>query len=94
MDPFKTSSYSFELPPELIAAEPLLERTRARLLIVNRRSKTLEHREVSDLPALLPPATLVVANNTRVFKARLLGERAGTGGKIEFFLLREKSPRV
>jgi len=94
MDPFKTSSYAFDLPPGLIAAEPLLEREQARLLVVNRVSKTLEHRHVADLPAVLPAGTVVVANNTRVFKARLTGEREGTGGKIEFFLLREKSPRV
>ena len=94
MDPFKTSSYSFVLPSELIAAEPLRERDQARLLVVNRKSKTLEHKLISDLPALLPTGTVVVANNTQVFKARLLGEREGTGGKIEFFLLRREGPRI
>ena len=92
MDPFKTQSYRFELPSELIASEPLLERDRSRMLVVNRLSKTLEHRLISDLPEFLGPETLVVANNTRVFKARLIGEREGTGGRVEFFLLSPKGP--
>ncbi len=94
MDPFKTSSYRFDLPPELIAAEPLRERDQSRLLVVNRKSKTLEHRSVSELPEILPEGALVVANNTRVFKARLSGERTGTGGKVEFLMVRQRGPLI
>jgi S-adenosylmethionine:tRNA ribosyltransferase-isomerase len=87
MDVFDTSSYSFVLPESLIADTPLKSRDQSRLLVVNRLSRTIEHRKVFELPEILSPDFVVVANNTRVFKARLLGEREGTGGKVEFFLL-------
>lgn len=93
-NPYDTKSYSFELPEELIASEPLERRDSSRLLVVNRRSKTLDHRSVSDLPSILDPGTVLVANNTRVFKARLIGERSGTGGKVEFFMLKNEGPLV
>ena len=87
VDPFKTASYSFSLPDSLIADTPLESRDQSRLLVVNSISRTIEHRSIQDLPELLTSDYVVVANNTRVFKARLLGEREGTGGKVEFFQL-------
>ncbi len=90
MDIFDTSSYNFDLPDSLIADTPLKSRDQSRLLVVNRLSRTIEHRNVFELPEILSPDFVVVANNTRVFKARLLGEREGTGGKVEFFLLSQK----
>ncbi len=89
MDLFDVRNYQFTLPEELIAAEPLAQRDRSRLLVVNRKSRTWEHRIFSDLPEILDPGTVLVANNTRVIRARLLGEREGTGGKVEFFMLRK-----
>ncbi len=91
-NPLLTQSYQFELPPELIAAEPLEERTDARLLVVRPKARRFAHHKVRDLPSLLASDTVVVANNTRVFRARLIGERLGTGGKMEFFLLHRLSP--
>ncbi len=87
MDPYQTSSYSFHLPPELIASEPLERRDESRLLVVNRLSKTIEHQKIRNLPEILDSRYSVIANNTKVFRARLKCERIGTGGKVEFFLL-------
>ncbi len=88
MDLFDVRNYQYTLPDELIAAEPLQQRDRSRLLVVNRRSRTWEHRIFSEIPTILDPGTVLVANNTRVIRARLLGEREATGGKVEFFMLR------
>ncbi len=89
---FLTRDYFFDLPSELIAAEPLLRRDDARLLVVNRIQGTLDHRHIKDLPQILDSSFSIVVNNTKVIRARLLGERVGTGGKVEFFLLRRLGP--
>jgi S-adenosylmethionine:tRNA ribosyltransferase-isomerase len=88
MDLFDVRNYQYSLPEELIAAEPLEQRDRSRLLVVNRNSRTWEHRVFNEIPEILDPGTVIVANNTRVIRARLLGEREETGGKVEFFMLR------
>ena len=89
---FLTKSYHFELPEELIASEPLQRRDSSRLLVVNRANGSIEHRQIGELPAILDSSFTLVANNTKVIRARLLGERVGTGGKVEFFLLKKLSP--
>ena len=86
---FSTRDYFFDLPPELIAAVPLAQRDESRLLVVNRAAGTIEHRQIKDLPQILDSSYSLVANNTKVIRARLIGERVGTGGKVEFFLLRK-----
>jgi S-adenosylmethionine:tRNA ribosyltransferase-isomerase len=91
MDPLLTQSYHFDLPQELIAAEPLDSRDESRLLVVRTKTRTWTHSRVRDLPTLLGSNTVIVANNTRVFPARLIGERLETGGKVEFFLLHRLS---
>jgi S-adenosylmethionine:tRNA ribosyltransferase-isomerase len=93
MDPFLTQSYHFDLPEELIAAEPLAVRDESRLLVVHPKSRTWEHCQIRDLPSRIGSDHLIVANNTRVFRARLLGERLGTGGKMEFFMLHRVAER-
>jgi S-adenosylmethionine:tRNA ribosyltransferase-isomerase len=80
--------YDYDLPPELIAQEPLADRTAARLLVVDRLTGGLTHRHVRDLPGLLTTGDLVVVNDTMVVPARLLGRRVGTGGKWEGLFLR------
>ena len=80
--------YDYDLPPELIAQEPLAERAAARLLVVDRRTGGLTHRHVRDLPDLLAPGDLVVVNDTKVVPARLVGHRVRTGGKWEGLFLR------
>lgn len=75
--------YDYELPPELIAAEPLARRDQSRLLVIDRRTGELDHRRTRDLPALLRPGDCLVLNDTQVIPARLLGRRKATGGKWE-----------
>lgn len=81
-----TSEFRFELPDELIAQEPAPERAQARLLAVDPVSGTREHRAVADLPGLVEPGTLMVFNDTRVRRARLVGSTE-TGGRVEAVLL-------
>jgi S-adenosylmethionine:tRNA ribosyltransferase-isomerase len=80
-------AYDFDLPPGLIAQEPLAERDASRLLVLDRGTGALEHRVFADLPALLRSGDLLVANRSRVFPARLLGRRA-RGGAAEVLLVR------
>ena len=80
--------FDFVLPSELIAQEPAAERSRARLLVLNRDSGALTHSTVAALPDLLRAGDLLVVNNTRVFPARLVGRRIPSGGAVECLLVR------
>ena len=81
------SDFDYELPPELIAQEPIPERGRSRLLRLDRRTGQSTHHTVADLPSLLAPGDLLVVNDTRVYPARLLGHRVPSGGEVECLLL-------
>lgn len=81
------SDFHYELPPELIAAEPLPERTASRLLILDRESGECRDGQFTEVLDLLQPGDLLVFNNTRVIPARLLGQKA-TGGKVEVLVER------
>lgn len=81
------SDYDYELPEELIAAEPLPERDQSRLLVVDRAAQGWHHRGIRDLPEFLRPGDCLVLNDTQVIPARLLGERTATGGKWEGLFL-------
>lgn len=83
----KTSDFDYNLPPELIAQEPVEPRDASRLLVVKRRDGTLTQRCFSDLLEYLRPGDLLVGNNSRVIPARLHGSKP-TGGEVEIFLLR------
>lgn len=83
----RTASFFYNLPPKLIAQHPVKPRDRSRLLVLRRGSKKLEHLHFDDLPKLLQPNDVLVFNNSKVFKARLIGRKL-TGGKLEVFLLR------
>ena len=85
----RTSDFDYDLPPELIAQQPVEPRDAARLLVATRSSGALGHHHVRDLPSLLRAGDLLVLNDTRVMAARLLGARADTGGGVELLLLRE-----
>jgi len=87
------AAYDYALPPELVAQEPLVRRDASRLLVLERGTGTLSHRTFSDLPELLRPGDLLVANRSRVFPARLLGHREG-GGAAEVLLVRRREPTV
>lgn len=83
----RTSDYDFALPDELVAQEPCEPRDASRLLVVNRATGELAHRTFRDIAELIPAGDLLVVNNTRVFRARLLGQRA-SGAGAEILLLR------
>lgn len=88
-------AYDFVLPPEQIAQTPLPARDASRLMVLRRGRPGWEHRRFSDLPGLLPPRSVLVFNNTRVFPARLRGMRAGgrpDGRPVEALLLEEVAP--
>ena len=85
----KTADFNYELPPELIAQSPHVPRDECRLLVLDRATGALEDRIFRDILDYLSPGDLLVANETRVLPARLLGHKRGTGGESEVFLLRE-----
>ena len=87
----KIRDFSFELPPEQIAQHPPAERGTARLMVLNRETQTIEHKNMQDFTNLVEPGTLVVFNNSRVRKARVFA-RSRTGGKVEFFFLHQLGP--
>jgi S-adenosylmethionine:tRNA ribosyltransferase-isomerase len=79
----RTDAFDYDLPPPRIAQEPCPERDQARLLVVRRADAAISHHIFRDLPDLLTPGDLLVLNDTRVVRARLLGHRARTGGRWE-----------
>src|SRR5262249_39632283 len=86
----KISDFDYELPIELIAQTPIEPRDSSRVLVVHRSSETFEHRHFRDIGAYLQPGDLLIANQSRVIPARLLGQRAETGGAVEVLLLSER----
>lgn len=84
----KTSDFFYELPEELIAQDPLEDRTASRLLVLDKKTDKLEHKIFSDVIDYLNQGDCLVINNTRVIPARLIGEKEGTGGKVEILLLK------
>ena len=87
------SDYDYELPAELIAQEPLTDRSASRMLVVDRAAGTITDSSFDSLPGLLRPSDLLVLNNTRVFPARLIG-RSETGARIELFLIKDLGKNV
>jgi len=83
--------FDFDLPPDLIAQEPPRDRGGSRLLHLNRTTGSIVHTCVAALPDLLRAGDLVVANDTRVFPARLLGRRVPSGGAVECLLVQRAS---
>ena len=80
------SEFDFALPPELVAQVPA-PRGASRLMVLDRAHGRIEHSRFRDLPHYLRPGDLLVVNNTRVFAARLIGQRVGSGGSVECLLL-------
>lgn len=83
-----TKDFYYELPQELIAQTPLERRDLSRLLVLKRENGSIEHRHFYDISEYFKSGDCLVMNNTRVIPARLYGEKVGTGGKIEFLLLK------
>ncbi|MBU5454317.1 tRNA preQ1(34) S-adenosylmethionine ribosyltransferase-isomerase QueA [Caproiciproducens sp. MSJ-32] len=84
----KVSEFNFYLPEKLIAQHPLKERDASRLMVLDKKTGEIEHKIFHDIIDYLNPGDTLVLNNTRVLPARLIGEKEGTGGKIEFLLLK------
>ena len=85
----KLSQFKFNLPSELIALQPSQNRDEARLMVVDRKTGKIEHRIFKDLVDYVKDGDVFVINNTKVFPAKLYGEKEKTGAKIEVLLLRE-----
>ena len=85
----KLGDFDFPLPERLIAQHPLPERDQSRMMVVNRQTGSWEHRYFYELPDILGPEDFLVLNNTRVFPARLRGNRPGKQEEIEVLLVRE-----
>jgi S-adenosylmethionine:tRNA ribosyltransferase-isomerase len=85
----KTSDFNFDLPDELLAEYPAPHRDEARLMVLNREKQTIEHKLFKDVIDYFDEKDLFIFNNTKVFPARLYGNKEKTGAKIEVFLLRE-----
>jgi S-adenosylmethionine:tRNA ribosyltransferase-isomerase len=85
----KLSNFKFKLPPELIAERPAENRDEARLMVLNRKTQTIEHKTFKDILDYFDDGDTFIINNTKVFPARMYGNKEKTGAKIEVFLLRE-----
>lgn len=89
----KLSQFGLEIPEKLIAMRPHYPRDEARMMVVHRDSGKIEHRQVKDILDIFDEHDLFVFNDTKVFPARLVGQKEKTGAEIEVFLLRELSTR-
>lgn len=85
----KLSKFKFTLPEELIAQHPTFNRDESRLMVINRKAASIDHKLFKDLPAYFEDQDVFIFNDTRVFPARLYGNKEKTGAQIEVFLLRE-----
>lgn len=90
----KTSDFYFELPQELIAQDPLPDRSSSRLMVLNRKTGEITHEIFHDILKYLKPGDCLVRNNTKVIPARLFGKKADTGATIEILLLKRKEKDV
>lgn len=85
----KLSKFKYKLPPELIASHPVSNRDECRLMVLNKKTGEIEHREFKDIINYFEEKDVFVFNDTKVFPARLYGNKEKTGAEIEVFLLRE-----
>ena len=92
MERLKLTHFKYEIPRDLIAKYPAEPRDSSRLMVINRAKGTIEHRHFYDIGEYFDPGDVLVVNDTKVFPARLRGQKEKTGAKIEVFLLRELKP--
>ena len=90
MDTLKKSDFYYDLPEELIAQDPLLDRSSSRLLKLNKETGKTEHHSFKDVKQFLRAGDTLVLNNTKVIPARLIGHKEDTGAAIEVLLLKRK----
>jgi len=87
----KLSHFNFNLPTDLLAEYPSEHRDESRLMVLNRKEQTIEHKQFKDIIDYFDENDVMILNNTKVFPARLFGNKEKTGARIEVFLLRELS---
>jgi S-adenosylmethionine:tRNA ribosyltransferase-isomerase len=85
----KTSDFDYNLPEELIAQTPLKERSASRLLVLDKKTKNIEHKHFYDIIDFLDKGDILVRNNTKVIPARIFGVKEETGAKVEVLLLKQ-----
>ncbi|MGA0274136.1 MAG: S-adenosylmethionine:tRNA ribosyltransferase-isomerase, partial [Flavobacteriaceae bacterium] len=85
----KLSEFQFELPKALLAQRPAPDRDESRLMVLHRKEEKIEHCAFKDVINYFDEGDVMVLNNTKVFPARLFGNKEKTGARIEVFLLRE-----
>ena len=85
----KLSHFNFDLPSELLAEHPAENRDESRLMVLDRKTQTIEHKLFRDIVDYFDEGDVMILNNTKVFPARLYGNKEKTGARIEVFLLRE-----
>lgn len=90
----KLTDFDYDLPLDQIAQSPLQQRDASRLLVVDRDTYDFHHTRFSQIGEYLPDDALLVLNDTKVIPARLIGNKSGTGGKIELLLIREKEADI
>jgi len=88
----KLTQFKYDFPKDLVAKYPAEPRDSSRLMVLNRASGTIEHKVFSDIGEYFKKGDVMVVNNTKVFPARLFGNKEKTGARIEVFLLRELNP--
>ena len=88
----KLSHFNFNLPESLIAQYPSDQRDESRLMVLDRKTGKIEHKVFKDIIDYFDDQDTFIFNNTKVFPARLYGNKEKTGAKIEVFLLRELNP--
>ncbi|KAB1439507.1 tRNA preQ1(34) S-adenosylmethionine ribosyltransferase-isomerase QueA [Candidatus Galacturonibacter soehngenii] len=90
----KLSDFNFDLPEELIAQDPIEDRSSSRLLVLDKNSGEIQHHVFKDIIDELQEGDCLVVNDTKVIPARLIGNRVGTDGRIEVLLLKRKADNV
>ena len=85
----KLSDFQFELPESRLAQRPATDRDESRMMVLNRKEETIEHHTFKEVINFFEEGDLMALNNTKVFPARLFGNKEKTGARIEVFLLRE-----
>ena len=85
----KLSQFNFNLPEALIASTPAKQRDESRLMVLDRKTGTIEHKLFKDILGYFDDGDVMILNNTKVFPARMYGNKEKTGARIEVFLLRE-----
>jgi S-adenosylmethionine:tRNA ribosyltransferase-isomerase len=90
----KTSDFKYDLPEELIAQDPLEDRSASRLMVLDKVTGEISHHIFKEIVDYIEPGDCLVINDTKVIPARLIGEKVGTGGKVELLLLKRKADNI